>query len=178
MKIAGPQVRNGLFRALEWLDKRLIQAESSIEANELCDNFEQSARRVPRNICNDPAVEAKRALSGSLKDGLLAIKKSMLNCLNEADDAFLLVFGDSLSCSAAEYFELDLKFGLAADESSKQMQVTLKSKRDRLTIILKAWRSLDRKDAQVSAVCIVPAAPGAIRAASDEDLSCLIADRN
>jgi hypothetical protein len=93
-------------------------APPSKDASVICDNFMQGQRRVPRNICNDPAVEAKKALTGTFRCGLSAFRKSILDCLNEADDVYIHEFCSALKETAKLYFQFDLEctFSMSAQE--------------------------------------------------------------
>lgn len=116
-----------LAKVIDWLERhsgmyqptrRSRAFSASDDASAICDHFMQEQRRVPRNICNDPAVEAKKALTGTLRCGLTALRKSILNCLNEADDVYINEFCSSLKETAEVYFAyaLECTFSMSAQE--------------------------------------------------------------
>lgn len=137
MKISGPIIKQGLAKYLALLEEKQIVLESSPDAGDLCNNFEQNVRRVPRNICVDPAVEAKRAVSACLKEGSKAIKKSLVNCLNEADDAYLEEFATELESLFQDYLSVCVKLDLDVRNSSS-VSITLTSDRLAFALVMRA----------------------------------------
>lgn len=120
MKLGELLFRQGISRALEWFDAK-YQAEERAPAGELCDGFEKSVRKIPRNICADPAVEAKRAVSECLKSGFLALQKSIVNCLTEANESYEAEYLSSLQSCCADYLNTTLKVAAGEREASDKL---------------------------------------------------------
>lgn len=174
MKITGPILKQSIDKARGWLEKQRFQVSGSLEATDICDGFERDARRVPRNICADASVEAKAAVSDSLKIGLSAIRKSVLNCLIEADAAYVAEFGTALRAAAAEYLGLQLIFAESCDELQRQIIVILFSDEQPLRLQLRVKSQIGERRAIYSENCVIPGDPDIIRTASDEDFAQLI----
>jgi len=174
MKITTPVLKEGLAKALDWLDKQCFQAEACPEALALVDSFANKARRVPRNICADPAVEAMRALSDSLKHGLPAIKKSLVNAVNEADDTYLSEFLVALQAGCAEYLNLQLVSVQSKNDDMRQVQLSIFSCEKSPRIQLRIKRLLSDKSSFCVEFFLIPGPPGIMRAAQDEDFVAML----
>lgn len=172
MKITGPVI---LTKALDWFEKQRFQVHGSLEVNSICDSFEQKVRRVPRNICADPAVEAKRAVSNSTKSGLSAFSKSIINCLNEADEAYLLEFAAALQSCAAEYLSIKVTCLEGVEGKQLRFQISMMSENHPSRIRIRALRSLEEKNSAVVEISLLSGSPATVRLATDEDFSNLIA---
>lgn len=169
MKITGPIVKDGLARAMVWFEKSRYQVQDSLEAGSICDAFEHSARRVPRNICADPAVEAKRVVSKSFKIGLVAFSRSLVNCLNEADEDYIREFADALKLFASEYLGLQLSFIVLNEEQTMRFEFLMTGRVELPSVRVRAVRNLNDKNSARVNMIIVPEAPMIIRQATDED---------
>ena len=101
---------SGSYKATPAIDapKKAKRTQASEAALTICDSYMQQERRVPRNICNDAAVEAKKALTATLRGGLEPLRKSMLFCLNEGDEKYVRDFCSSLEETAKSYFPFEL----------------------------------------------------------------------
>ena len=160
---------------LNFFEQQRFEIQGSLEVNSICDSFEQKARRVPRNICADAAVEAKRAVSNSTKCGLSAFSKSIINCLNEADDAYFLEFVSSLKTFAAEYLDLQLSCIETRDENHRRLQITVMSESNTDRIRIRALQARAQKHSAVLEISLLTGAAGVVRTATDEDFSALLA---
>lgn len=170
MKITGPNVKQGLDKAIDWLEKSRYQVTGSLEAGSICDGFEQSARRVPRNICADPAVEAKRAVSKSIKIGLVAFGQSTINCLNEADATYVHEFASALKVLADEYLGLELSIVETRSEAECGLQISMMSGNSASQICVQAKRNLLVKNSAQIQILFVDET-GVVRKAHNEDFS-------
>lgn len=105
--------------------KTVPNLAKSQDASALCDHFMKEQRRVPRNICNDPAVEAKKALTGTFKCGLTALRKSILDCLNEADEIYIHEFCSALKETAKLYFPFELNCTFSMSDQTRKISVVV-----------------------------------------------------
>lgn len=129
MDIAGILTRLAWGRALEWLDRESSQDKKTVQnANDICDGFERAARRVPKNICSDPEIEAKRIVSACLKSGLPGFEKSLIGCLNEADDSYMEEFADKLKLAFSDYLELDLIYDYKACARERTLELSMQKR--------------------------------------------------
>ncbi len=116
------QLRNELVKASDILrEAPQYEIDGSLEAVDICSGFENSARRVPRNICADPAVEAKNAVSKIFRNGMRALGQSMKNCVREADDAYLLDYAQAIESLFRDYLAIDLTSGFNVSPDSRQI---------------------------------------------------------
>lgn len=171
MKFDSTAIRQELLKVLDWLDYSQLRKIEVGKANDLCDGFEQNARRVPRNICADPEVEAKRAVCGTLRNGVLSLKKSISNCLNEADDDYIAQFGRALSEAACEYFDLQLVFSITCADDLRQIKIEISNSAKSSQIQLLASCRLAKKDASCIGYLISSELPGGKLQESDDVLS-------
>ncbi len=179
MNLNGSAGKQGMEKALGWLVKQQYQKPDSLEASAICDSFEQVARRVPRNICADPQVEAKKAVSETVKSGLSGLKKSLLNCVAEADCVYMTEYAKALAELAGDYLGLLLEYSETSNQEGRNFQLTLLSENHKAKIILSASCPLDGtgEGPTVRADYTIAGAGSdqKVRAASDYDLSRFLA---
>jgi len=116
------QLRNELVKASDiLLEAPQYEIDGSLDAVDICSGFENSARRVPRNICADPSVEAKNAVSKIFRIGVRALGQSMKNCVREADDAYLLDYVRAIESLFRDYLAIDLTSGLNVSSDGRRL---------------------------------------------------------
>ena len=108
-----------------WLKSHRFREMLSVTPEQICNNFMQSRRRTPRNICTDLGVEAKRALTATLKNGLEPLRKSMILCLNEGDSNYLQAYSKALEEVAIDYFAFELKSLYKIDDQAQILSVSI-----------------------------------------------------
>lgn len=155
-------------------EKRLRKIEPSERGNEICDSFMQQERRVPRNICNDASVEAKKALTGTLRGGLEPLRKSMLFCLNEGDETYVNEFCSSLEETAKLYFSFEIACHYTRTEKERKLTVSISRTGVSEEFELRAIRlEANRATAEISKHT---ADDCVLKQASNEDFQLFIAD--
>lgn len=118
------QLRNELSNML--LEVPQYEVQGSLEAVDICAGFEKNARRVPRNICADPSVEAKNAVSKIFRSGMKPLAQSMKNCVREADDAYLLDYVKAVEILFRDYLAIDLLADIRQTKSARELSVVIK----------------------------------------------------
>lgn len=159
-----------------WLNKSKI--ETIPQAGEIWDKFESEARKVPREICFDAEVEAKKAITFCLKDGLSALKKSLENCLLQADMQYLERYLAELKETARTYLGLHLETKVLPGQFGKanELRVSISSPGKELSIELCCQSSSsDAGGCVITEMEATELTNGAKRAACDKDLSFLLA---
>lgn len=174
MKPGQFSIRNGVLKALEWFDIK-YQVEETPAAGELCNGFEKKARRVPRNICADPIVEAKRAVSECHRSGFSSLRKSILNCLVESNSCYQAEYLSSLQSYCREYLGLYLKLSHKSSESIEYLVFDFYKEEIPYWLQFVVECNSDNEGLPVFAFFLVSNITGTIRPANDLDFECLMA---
>ena len=176
MKLGDLRLNEGLSRALEWFDIR-YQAEERVEAGDLCNAFEKNARKVPRNICTDPSVEAKRAVSECLKTGFSALKRSILYCVAQGDDAYQKEYFSSLQTCCNEYLDTSIRVLSEDTDEHRRLNVVFYRKGVPYSLKLQLDFQAEQKVLPFAEFIFQSRATGTRREANDADFLCLM-DKN
>ncbi len=173
MKLGDLRLKEGLSRALEWFDIR-YQAEERVEAGDLCNAFEKNARKVPRNICTDPSVEAKRAVSECLKTGFGALKRSILYCISEGDEAYQKEYFSFLQTCCNEYLDTSIRIISEDMDEHKRLDIIFFRKGVPYSLKLQVEFQAEKKTLPLAEFIFQSRATGTRREASDADFLCLM----